>query len=107
MKVGDTVTVRDTSWAALLCEGEVKGAYRKVSRERCFRVTALNGRFPSPEALVPGDSCRTNDTLLTAIDDLGFMLFTQERFCEVASPVETPLKVSIPRGTKEVLLSLE
>ena len=110
MKINDIVKLEDGSYNMLLTKGTLEHSWGIFHQHRRYRVLDVSGAYPTNRihAVTP----ETNDTMLVDVDDLDFVLFTQEQFCNVVTPAPEKLlpgqtEVVIPRGIKEVRLILQ
>ncbi len=107
MKTGDIVKLHDGSYSMSLVKGELKHTPRIYHHGRCYRVLGLSGMYPTNRSHTLSGSIPRNDLMLVDMNDTDFVLFTQERFCNVVTPVPSTLphlEVIVPRGTKIVHL---
>ncbi len=110
MKTGDLVKLYDGSYNMSLIKGELEHITGIYHHHRCYRVLGTSGDYPvTGQGYVTGE---VNNTMLVDVNDTDFILFTQEQFCSVVTPVPpqanlAKYKVSIPHGTKEVQLILQ
>jgi len=113
MKTGDIVMLRDSSYSMSLVKGVLKHIMRLILENRHYRVLSLSGAYPTDNSHVCG-KVESNNTMLIDVNDSNFILFTQEQFLNIVTPVQPALKLSpdqieitVPRGTKEVRLILQ
>lgn len=109
MRVGDTVKLHDGSYNMTLLKGILEhNCGIALQEKRRYRVLSVSGMYPTEESNVRSGN---NDIMLVDVKDPDFVLFTQERFCYVvtsASPLAAVKhEVTIPRGVKEVHLTLQ
>ncbi len=113
MKAGDTVTVHDGSYSMSLIKGQLIHTSGNALRGRRLRVLATSGYFPIDPTCI--DRKQVNDAMLVDENDKDFVIFTQERFCQVVnSAPEAPgltskggIEITIPRGAKRISLILQ
>ena len=111
MKVGDIVTLRDGSYSMTLIKGVLEYIVGIPRQSRRYRVLGLGGVYPTYNYNTH-EVTHGNETMLVDVDNLDFILFTQERFCDVVTPAPAKfppdqIEIVVARGTKEVHLILQ
>ena len=107
MKVGDLVKLNDGSYNMSLVKGELEHIHEMYHHHRCYRVLGLSGMYPTDRSHALSGNTSQNDLMLVDVNDTDFVLFTQERFCNIVTPAPSTLphlEVIVPRGTKIVHL---
>jgi hypothetical protein len=109
MKIGDIVKVNDGSYSLFYAgDGEISQLTGNDLRGRTFKVLLADTKLPTTPSRYTGAMPRVqNDMMLCEMPETENVLFTQSRFCELLSrPTEVPdkLEVTIPYGTKEVVI---
>ena len=88
MRVEDIVTLKDGSYNMSLVKGVLEHISGIFHKKRRYRVLGLGGTYPVYNRHHYGES---NNAMLVDVDNLDFVLFTQERFCRVLAPIPESL----------------
>ena len=109
MKVGDIVQVADGSWSMSLISGSLKHVYGDSLIARRYRVLCIGGEYPTHDRDDRG--IKRNDIMLVDVNDSDHVLFTQQAFCRVVTPVPSAphdtVDLTIPSGVTTVKLHFE
>ncbi len=112
MRVGDIVKVADWSWCMFYGgDGDLRHIASRAFWDRRWRVLALNLDGPAytdccPPCCPPDGP---NDLMLCELDHPENVLFTQMKHCVPvgASQYPAPVRVTVPTGTKELVVTFE
>lgn len=98
MKVRDIVTVHNGSCSMSLVKGEIQHKNGFQLDGRRFRVCDVGGSYPTDNEYSPPYWTGINNILLVDVNDPDFVLFTQERFCDVGARAPDPKQKQKPKS---------